>query len=126
MSKHRIIFEKDIDEKTNEQELIEEIQKKEFFCWMTKNGYSFNEIQEIFEGKISAEEQNRFNLTLKKAKVEMNISLIESIVFFEAAFGKFKKILAVLDSDTKYELKKEFAENYKIKLDKNNLIQILD
>jgi len=125
MSKHKIVFEKD-EEKTNEQEFINDIQKTEFFDWLNKNGYSFEDIKEILDGKrISAEEQSHFNITLRRAKKEINISLTEIIVYLEEFFVKFKKILTILDGETKFELKKELSSNYKIKLDKNSLSQIL-
>jgi len=127
MSKHKIIFKKDSNDKINEQELIDEIQKSEFFNWMEKNGYTFLYIKEILDSKkISAVEQSQFNLTLRKVKKEINISLTEAIVFLEESFAKFKKILLLLDGETKFELKKELSENFKIKLDKNNLSQILE
>lgn len=126
MSKHQIVFEKDGEEKTNEQELLDDIQKNEFFNWMSKNGYSFEDIKEILDGKrISAGEQSRFNIALRRAKEEINISLTESIVFLEESFVKFKKILSILDGETRFALKKELSENYKIKLDRSCLSQIL-
>jgi len=126
MAKYKIAFEKDDDEKTNEQELIDEIQKTEFFNWMKKNGYFFENIKEILDGKkVSAGEQSRFNVTLRRAKKEINISLTEATVFLEESFVKFNKILALMDGETRFELKKELSSNYKIKLDKSSLSQIL-
>jgi len=124
--KNQIVFEKNGNGKTNEQEIIDEIQKNEFFNWMYKNGYTFENIKEILDGKkVSAEEQSRFNMTLRRAKEETNISLTEAIVFIEESFVKFKKILTLLDGETRFELKKELSSNYKIKLDKSSLSQIL-
>jgi len=123
--KNKIVFEKN-DNKVNEQELINEIQKNEFFNWMSKNGYSFEDIKDILDGKrVSAGEQSRFNMTLRRAKKEINISLTEAIVFLEESFVKFKKILTLLDGETRFELKNELSSNYKIKLDKSSLSQIL-
>jgi len=123
--KNKIVFEKN-DDKVNEQELINEIQKNEFFNWMSKNGYSFEDIKDILDGKrVSAGEQSRFNMTLRRAKKEINISLTEAIVFLEESFVKFKKILTLLDGETRFELKNELSSNYKIKLDKSSLSQIL-
>lgn len=128
MSKYEIKFDKEkADEKLNEHELINEILKNEFFNWMSLNGYNFNEIKNILDGKkISANEQYKFNEILRKAKKEVKISLTESIIFLEESFVKFKKILAILDNETKYELKKEFYENHRVKQDKSNLSQILN
>lgn len=126
MAKHEINFERDSDETLNEHEIINDIQKNQFFKWMEENGYKFNEIEEILDGKkLSAGEQSRFNLTLRKAKKEIKISLTEAIIFLEEFFVKFKKIITILDGETKFELKKELSENFKIKMDKNSLSQIL-
>lgn len=126
MSKNNISFEK-TDENFNEQELINEISKNEFFNFMKKNGYGFHEIREILDGtRVSSVEQNQFNNLLKKAKSEIKINLMDSIVFLEETFVKFKKIITILDGETKFELKKELSENFKIKLDKNSLSQILE
>ena len=93
---------------------------------MENNGYSFEEIKEILDGKkVSAGEQSRFNMTLRLAKKETNVSLTEAIVFLEEYFVKFKKIINLLDGETRFELKKELSENYKIKIDKSSLSQIL-
>jgi hypothetical protein len=126
MSKHEIKFDSEkADEKLNEQELINEISKNEFFDWMTLNGYNFNKIKNVLDNKkISTTEQYKFNEILRKAKKEVKISLIESIVFLEESFIKFKKIIDVLDNETKFELKKELSEKYHIKMDKSNLSQI--
>lgn len=125
--KNRISFEKDNeDDKTNEQELIDEIQKSEFFKWMEKNGYAFEDIKEILDGKkVSAVEQSRFNIILRRAKEEINVTITESLVFLEESFVKFKKIITLLDGETRFELKKELSASYKIKLDKSCLSQIL-
>lgn len=125
MAKNKISFE--TDENLNEQELINDISKNEFFKWMNNCGYGFNEIKEILDGKkLSAGEQSRFNSILRKAKVEIKVNLTDSIVFLEESFTKFKKIIAILDGETRFELKKELSENFKIKIDENSLSQILD
>lgn len=124
MAKNKISFE--TDENLNEQELINDISKNEFFKWMSTCGYGFNEIKEILDGKkLSAGEQSRFNSILRKAKVEIKVNLTDSIVFLEESFTKFKKIIAILDGETRFELKKELSENFKIKIDETSLSQIL-
>lgn len=128
MSKHEIKFDSEkADERLNENEHINEILKNEFFNWMSVNGYNFNQIKNILDGKkISAAEQSNFNKILIKAKKEVKISLTESIVFLEESFVKFKKIIAILDNETKFELKKELSSNYHIPLEFSNLGQILE
>ena len=112
--------------RVNEQELVDEILKKEFFIWMKDNGYGYKEIKEIFDGKrLSAAEQSKFNSTVRRIKKEENISITETIVFLEESFTKFKKILSIFDGETKFELKKELSKKYHIKLDETNLSQIL-
>jgi len=128
MSKNKItIVDKDkVQDRTNENELIQEILRKEFFIWMNDNGYNHEQIKEIFDGRrLSASEQSRFNSVIRKAKKEVNISITESIVFLEEVYVKFKKILSVFDGETRFELKKELSDNFKISLDENNLDQIL-
>lgn len=128
MAKHQVntFDQSKISEKTNESELVNDILKKEFLNWMEGNGYSFDYLKEIFEGKkMSASEQSKFNETIRKAKTEVNIGLVDIIVLFEENFNKFKKILSILDGETKYELKKELSKKYFIQLDENNLKQIL-
>lgn len=129
MSKHQIVTlenEYSIHNKSNENEVISEILRKEFFEWLEINGYNNERIKSIFDGiKISASEQSRFNILLRKAKKEKRISLTEMIMFFEESFEKFKKILSIFDSETKFELKKELSEKFHIKLDETNLEEIL-
>lgn len=128
MAKHQIkIFEQSkMLNKTNESDLIDNITKKEFFNWMNNNGYSFDYLKEIFEcKKISAYEQSKFNETIKRAKTEINIGFIDIVLLFEENFNKFNKILLMFDGETKYELKKELSKKYFVKLDENNIKQIL-
>lgn len=115
-----------INNKTNEKELVTGILRAEFFDWMEENGYDLDKLKNIFDGKkLSASEQSRFNIMVRKAKKEANISLTEIIMFFEESFAKFKKILSVFDGETKFELKKELSEKFHIKLEETNLEEIL-
>jgi hypothetical protein len=129
MSKYKItvIDKEKVSGKINENEVVNEILKKEFFNWMSENGYGYSQIKEIFDGKrLSANEQNRFNSVIRQAKTEAKISITESIIFLEETYTKFKKIISVFDNETKFELKKELSSNFHIKLDENNLSQILE
>lgn len=128
MAKHQVnTFDQGkVSVKANESELVNDILKREFLKWMSENGYPFEYLKEIFEGKkMSASEQSNFNETIRDAKKENNISLIDIVILFEENFNKFKKILSVLDGETKYELKKELSKKYYIRLDETNLSQIL-
>ena len=129
MPKNEIVMQDgmfNINNRTNEKELVNNILRTEFFDWMKENGYDIDKITEIFDGKkLSASEQSRFNIILRKSKKEMNISLTEIIMFFEESFEKFKKILQVFDGETKFELKKELSEKFHIKIEETNLEEIL-
>ena len=129
MPKNEIIVQDsmyNIDNKTNEKELVNNILRTEFFNWMKENGFELFQIKNIFDGKkLSALEQSHFNIILRKSKEEINISLTEIIMFFEESFATYKKILSVFDGETKFELKKELSTNFHIKIDKNNLGDIL-
>jgi len=129
MSKHKITtFDREkVYNRINELELVNEIMKNEFFVWMNENGYNHRQIKEVFDGKrLSAGEQSRFNVTVRRAKKEANISLVDTVIYLEESFARFKKILSVLDSETKFELKKEMARKFRIKIEETNLSQILE
>jgi len=129
MSKNQIVTldsQFSIHNKSNESEVISEILRNEFYKWMEENGYELEKIKSIFDGtKLSATEQSRFNLLIRRAKKETNISLTEMIMFFEEQFAKFKKILTVFDGESKFELKKELSSKFHIKLEETNLEEIL-
>ena len=129
MSKNQIVTldsQFSIQNKSNESEVISEILRNEFYKWMEENGYELEKIKSIFDGtKLSATEQSRFNLLIRRAKKETNISLTEMIMFFEEQFTKFKKILTVFDGESKFELKKELSSKFHIKLEETNLEEIL-
>ena len=129
MSKNKVtvVSKVKIQGRFNEVELFNEILKKEFFQWMKSNGYGHEEIKDIFDGKrISATEQSRFNIIIRRAKEEANITITDTIIFLEESYVKFKKILAIFDGETRFELKKELSKNFHIPLDKTNLNQILE
>jgi len=117
--------EKVID-KVNESVLVEEISKAEFFSVLEEHGYGHDELKEIFEGKrLSSTEQYRFNNTLRSIKKETHISITDCIIYLEESFIKFKRILSVFDDETKSILKRELSNKFRIKIDENNLGEIL-
>ena len=126
--KHKItvLDQEKINQKSNEQEIFNEITKTKFFKWMEEKGYNYIKIKDILDGKkIDSQEQSDFNQIIKKNKLENNISITEAILFLEENFVRFSKILLIIDDEVKFELKKELAEKYKIKIDENLLHQIL-
>jgi hypothetical protein len=89
--------------------------KREFFEWLDKKGYDFNFLKNVFDGKkASLIEQNRFNIILRNAKQDLNLDICKMVVYFEEDFTKLRKILAILDGETKFIIKKELSAIYKI------------
>ena len=108
-------------QRTNENELFDDISRQEYFKWMENQGFSYENLMKLFENKrISSIEQNRFNSILKRAKSEINVDIYESILYLEEQFVKMKKILNLLDDELRYLLRTELEEKYKIKTDKTN------
>jgi len=108
-------------QRTNENELFDDISRQEYFKWMENQGFSYENLMKLFENKrISSIEQNRFNSILKRAKYEINVDIYESILYLEEQFVKMKKILNLLDDELRYLLRTEMEEKYKIKTDKTN------
>ena len=122
----RIVEIEKISDKINENEIINDIIKNEFFNYMDKKGYSFEVLQKLFEcNKISSSEMNNFNVFIRKINKEMTINIYEMVIYFEMYFTKIKKILNLFDKETKFILKKELSKKYHIKIDENNLKLIL-
>ena len=108
-------------QRTNENELFDDISRQEYFKWMENQGFSYENLMKLFENKrISSIEQNRFNSILKRAKYEINVDIYESVLYLEEQFVKMKKILNLLDDELRYLLRTELEEKYKIKTDKTN------
>jgi hypothetical protein len=113
-------------DKHDETVLLEEISKKRLFEILSTLGYDFDYLIKLFEEKsLSAAEQSKFNIMIRKIQKEYNINIIDIILYFEETFVKFKKILSIFDCETKNILKNELSIKHNIKVDQNNLIQIL-
>jgi len=112
---------------TNEKAIFYDITKTDFFKWMSSKGLSSEELKEIFEGKkMNSFEQNKFNMLLRKVKSELLFSIVECLVYLDEAVVDMKKLVCALDSETKYIVKRELSEKYRIPLDKTNLSEILE
>lgn len=109
----------------NENDIMDNICKEEFFEWLNAEGCTIKELKSIFESKrISSNEQMRFNLIIRKANREIHIDIIDIILYFEENFSRFKKIIAILDEETMKMLKDELAKKYNIKLSKSILYKL--
>jgi len=98
----------------SEENIIDNIQKKNFFKILKECGYTYERLKVIFESEIYTNEtQNDLNITLRKIKKSHGIHLSDSVVFLED-FTRIKKILYFLDGDSKYIIKTELSERYNI------------
>jgi hypothetical protein len=115
----------DVPVRFNEDELFDDINKKKFYNWLNKNGYTKEKLQVLFDRtKIDGMEQNKFNNTLIRASLETDITISEMVLFFEDDLIKMKNILFVLDKTVKNKIKEELSHKYSIKIEKNNSYQL--
>jgi len=115
-----------ITNKSDERELFDNISRGEFFNWLSDHGYDRANLKLLFENKrVNSSEQNRFNAVLKRAKVEIEINISDSVLYLEDSFVKLKKILTLLDEDVRYILKCELEEKYKIKSETAHLDELI-
>jgi hypothetical protein len=122
----KVVSDAKINDRVNEREMLDEITKGELFDWFHQNGYSYSRLEEIFEGnRVTSNEQNHFNIILRKAKDEIEMEITDIILYLENEFSDLRRLMAIVDDETKHILKIELAANYKINVDKNSLEQIL-
>jgi len=112
---------------TEENSIINSVSRDNFLFWLNENGYDDDYLKRFFQEKrVSSVEQNRFNITLRKCKKERGTSIIDMVLFLESDINRMKKIVSVLDENTRHILKTELAKKHKIKIDKNILYKILE
>jgi hypothetical protein len=106
--------------------IIDNIDKENFLNWLENTGFGIEQIKRLLqEKKVNSIDQNHFNFIIRKAKVEIGVSICESVLYLENAINPLKKIIGALDEETMHILKHELANKYKIKIDKNMLYEIL-
>jgi len=109
-----------------ETEIIKEIQKTTFFNFMESEGFSFDYLETFFENRgICSKEQSKFNIALRKSKSTCKLDIVDGVVFLEEFFTKFRKIISLLDGQTKGCIKKELSNRHGLKIDKNYLYKII-
>lgn len=112
--------------RNNENDIVDEMLRSKFFNWLKERGFSHERLDCLFDSRrIPSVEQSSFNVAIRKAHDELNINIIDQIVFLEECFVKFKKILSVLDDESRYLLKITLSEKYKIEIDRTNLEDLL-
>jgi len=128
MSKHKInlIDPEKIINRTDEDNIVTEMSKTEFFKQLDKRGFSIEVLYDIgSNSRISGIQQNKFNVALIEVIEETGLELVEAIIYLEDIFVKFNKVLSMLDSKTKLLLKQKMAKRYNIEIEKNNLCDLL-
>lgn len=124
--KNDLVSENNILNRTDEKKILNDISKDEFFREMKKEGFDIETLRDFFDAKkISGAEQQRFNQALQNIKERSYIKISDAILYIEEHFIKIKKILSLLDSNTKFIVKKELSEKWKIEIDCNNLFEIM-
>lgn len=119
------VFKSAAHNKANERAIVDDLNKKTFFAWMADRGFNEDRLCEIFDSKrISGHEQNQFNIAIRTAKIQMNIDIMDCVLYLEEFAVRFRKLISILDSQTVFLLKKELSDRYRIGLDTNNLSQI--
>ena len=113
------------NELEDENLIIDNIIQKKFFDYLKFYEYDESKLKELFERKILPNEQIEFNETLRLAKIKLDLSFTEIILFLEDYYLKAKKLLTVLDEESILMLKKELSKKYGIIIENNNLGQIL-
>jgi len=120
-NKIKLINSESVLGRRHESFIIDEINKRKFFKWMTHRGLDYDELMFIFESKkIDDEMRLKFNMALLDGREELGIEICDMIVFMEQVFSKFKRILNALDGEIYYQVKVEMAERFKIHLDKSS------
>lgn len=122
-----LVIESNIANRIDEKRIMIEISKAEFFEEMKTENFSIDRLRDFFDSKkISGVEQQKFNKALQNIKNKKRINISDGILYMEEYFTRIKKIVSLLDDNTKFIVKQELSEKYKINIDKNNLFEIME
>lgn len=122
-----LVIESNIANRVDEKRIMVEISKAEFFEEMKTENFSIDRLRDFFDSKkISGVEQQKFNKALQNIKNKKRINISDGILYMEEYFTRIKKIVSLLDDNTKFIVKQELSEKYKINIDKNNLSEIME
>jgi len=114
--KIKLVDHNNLQHRTQETELLNKINCSEFINWLNQNKYDKDKIHQLLENKHPTSlEQSDFNNLLRKAKKELKIGICECILYIdELLFIRMKRIVNLLDDETKCILKRELLERYKV------------
>ena len=125
--KVNIINQKNVNNREEENYIVNDLNKREFYSWMKSLGFNKTTIKSLLDSKrVSAYDMNRFNVTIRKANIEQETDITDIVIYFEDDFVKMKKVLSLFDDETKLLLKRELSEKYKIKIEESNLYKIME
>ena len=112
--------------KRNEDSLHLELDSNSFFKLLeTEYGYDYKTISKFIEGGVyTINEQQEFNIILRKIKTDHNIDITESILFLEDTI-LMGPILKFIDDETEWLLKDELSKRYNIDKKNNSIFNIL-
>jgi len=114
-----------VDNSKSEDNLINDIEKTDFFKLLESYELPYDVLKNIFEGELyTTEMQNTVNIVLRRIKKSHGI-LISDIVLFLEEFTRIKKVLYFLDNDNRWIIKNELAEKYNIEIETTILEKIL-
>lgn len=103
-----------------EHDFCDQIDETDFFEIM--NNFKIN-LSDFLKNKnqINVENIKNFNKFILKCKLKLGINISDSLIYIEKKYVSFSKLINLLNEENKQILKKEMAEKYKIKIEKNNL-----
>ncbi len=112
--------------KKNESKLHLDLDSDKFFQIMKRDyGYEYNTISRFLEGgKYTPNEQQEFNIILRRMKRDHKIDIADSIMFLEDSI-LLSHILKFIDGETEWVLKEELMSRCNIGKSTNKLFEFL-
>lgn len=115
-----------LGDRIEEDRVVEDIYKREFVEWLSKNDISFDYIVKIIESeKMNSIIKYNFNQILLSAKTDINFDIYKIILYIYENIGMLRKILILIDDDVKQIIREELAEKYKIQLKSGSIMELM-
>lgn len=116
-----------LNDKTDEEMVIDDIYKNEFVQWLDSNHISFDYFMKVIESeKMNSVIKYNFNQILMSAKKEINFDIYKIILYIYESIGMLRKILMLIDDDVRMIIKEELAAKYKIKLKSGSIEELIN
>ena len=115
-----------LNDKTDEERVIDDIYKHECVQWLADNDISFDYFMKVIESeKMNSIIKYNFNQILISAKKEINFDIYKIILYIYESIGMLRKILLLIDDDVRMIIKEELAVKYKIKLKSGSIEELI-